>query len=324
MATTQRDIAREAGVSQAVVSDVLQGHVRLRVTPETRSRVLAAAGRLGYRPNALARGLRARRAGQIAYLFAEGRPTSGEPILAGAMSSLADAGTRLLLSTAPTEPDLAGLAEELLATRACDGVIVRAYGDPLRLWERLAPLGDRLVVVGQCSDARLNSVAHDVPAMLRQALHLLTGRGRERPALLGRPRASSYDRQVWDHWLRLCEEAGIPASSAIAEDRLEGRREVRSLLARSPSADGFVVVSEQAAVGACDALRALGLGAGRDLDLVVIGPSTAGWALDSGTHLMGTDGAAVGRRAVELLLENLAVPGAPPRRIRLVPEVITL
>lgn len=52
---TSRDVAKEAGVSQATVSRVVNGDSR--VSEETRARVTAAMDRLRYTPNAVARGL---------------------------------------------------------------------------------------------------------------------------------------------------------------------------------------------------------------------------------------------------------------------------
>ncbi|MEQ1768621.1 MAG: LacI family DNA-binding transcriptional regulator [Devosia sp.] len=54
--STVRDVAREAGVDPSIVSRVLNGEPR-RVREETRDRIYAAAEKLEYRPNALARGL---------------------------------------------------------------------------------------------------------------------------------------------------------------------------------------------------------------------------------------------------------------------------
>jgi len=65
LATTRRvtitDVARAANVHASTVSRVLNGRAELSLLPETRERVIAAATRLGYRPSALARGLRLRR-----------------------------------------------------------------------------------------------------------------------------------------------------------------------------------------------------------------------------------------------------------------------
>ncbi len=53
--TTIYDVAREAGVSMATVSRVVNGNPNVK--PTTRKKVLEAIERLGYRPNAVARGL---------------------------------------------------------------------------------------------------------------------------------------------------------------------------------------------------------------------------------------------------------------------------
>ncbi|WP_255952839.1 LacI family DNA-binding transcriptional regulator [Streptomyces odontomachi] len=55
---TSRDVARAAGVSQAAVSLVLSGKWRGRVSEPTAHRVRTAARDLGYRPNLAARSLR--------------------------------------------------------------------------------------------------------------------------------------------------------------------------------------------------------------------------------------------------------------------------
>jgi len=57
-ATTLQDVAREAGVAAMTVSVVLNGAKSgTRVSDATRNRILEAAARLRYRPNAVARGL---------------------------------------------------------------------------------------------------------------------------------------------------------------------------------------------------------------------------------------------------------------------------
>src|SRR5690349_16184202 len=55
---TIKDVARVAGVSHATVSKALNGSTE--VSRDTRERVAAVASGLGYRPNAIARSLKAR------------------------------------------------------------------------------------------------------------------------------------------------------------------------------------------------------------------------------------------------------------------------
>jgi len=57
-AVSSKDVAREAGVSQATVSYILNENKNVRVKPETREAVLAAIKKLDYHPNEIARGMR--------------------------------------------------------------------------------------------------------------------------------------------------------------------------------------------------------------------------------------------------------------------------
>jgi DNA-binding LacI/PurR family transcriptional regulator len=67
MATTTKDIAREIGLSHSTVSRVLNDVPGHRVSEETRQRVLEAARRLEYQPNAIARSLREGRTNVVGF-----------------------------------------------------------------------------------------------------------------------------------------------------------------------------------------------------------------------------------------------------------------
>lgn len=62
---TLKDIAARCGVDISTVSKVIHGRA-IRVSEQTRAKILEAAEELHYRPNALARSLRMRRSGAIA------------------------------------------------------------------------------------------------------------------------------------------------------------------------------------------------------------------------------------------------------------------
>src|SRR5215218_1841970 len=62
---TIKDVAASAGVAPSIVSRLLNGDPTVRVRPETRLRVLAAAAELNYTPNRAARALRRTRVGAL-------------------------------------------------------------------------------------------------------------------------------------------------------------------------------------------------------------------------------------------------------------------
>src|SRR5262245_50720847 len=66
---TSADVAREAGVSRATVSYVLNNTPHQKIPEQTRQRVLDAATRLGYAPSAAARALRGGRSDLVLCLL---------------------------------------------------------------------------------------------------------------------------------------------------------------------------------------------------------------------------------------------------------------
>lgn len=86
---TSKDVAAAAGVSRATVSYVLNGaDEKHRITPRTRDRVLEAAERLGYEPNAVALALRA---GRTAIVLVEMPNWPIGPPVAEAISTMVEA-----------------------------------------------------------------------------------------------------------------------------------------------------------------------------------------------------------------------------------------
>lgn len=65
---TSRDVAKAAGVSQSLVSLVLNNVAGKKIKPETRAKVLEAAKNLNYRVNINAKNMKSRKAGSIGLL----------------------------------------------------------------------------------------------------------------------------------------------------------------------------------------------------------------------------------------------------------------
>ena len=92
MATTLRDVALLAGVSVRTASNVVTGHPH--VSDGVRERVLAAVEVLQYRPDVVARVLRAG-SGRLVPLYAPtGEPRTADPLLDALASAALDLGLR--------------------------------------------------------------------------------------------------------------------------------------------------------------------------------------------------------------------------------------
>ena len=121
VAVTRDDVARAAGVSVATVSYVLNGGPR-PVSEERRQRVLEAVASLGYRPNAIARSLRARRTRILGLVI----PDSANPYFAALSHAIEEAATergyQVIIANAAERPEREAAHIEALLRLQVDGL----------------------------------------------------------------------------------------------------------------------------------------------------------------------------------------------------------
>ena len=175
------DVARAAGVSQTTVSFVVNNAPNTNIPPETRDRVWAAVEELGWRPNAMARGLSLQRSHTIGLISDEvaTSPHAGK-IIQGAQDAAWDDSKMLLVINTGGKPAIESAALEMMLERRVEGIIYatmyhHAVTPPPELAHVPTVLLDCFV-----DDRSLPSVVPDEVQGGRTAAELLLARGHRR------------------------------------------------------------------------------------------------------------------------------------------------
>lgn len=139
-APTSYDVARQAGVSQAVVSRAFQPQAP--IADATRAKVLATAQALGYLPNAVARSLITKRSGLVAVLISQDTQRETSDLLFSLGLALQGHGFQPLLFSTAQEADaphalVRALAYGVDAVVSCLNLTDDAL---LRAWQRPCPV----------------------------------------------------------------------------------------------------------------------------------------------------------------------------------------
>ena len=264
-------MAAVAGVSLATASKALNGSTR--ISQATRDRVRAAADRLDFRPDALARSFASGRSGTIGVLTHRAKNTFARPVIIGAVLQLGD-------------QDQAGLVYDSDVGEA------KVMSDSIR--ELQARRIDGLLVIGDGHEHISPSVTHffDVPVTYvftassdpddvmylpdnrlagRMATKHLIETGRTRIAHITGPRSSIAAERRHLGMLDALSEAGLdPVGPVVYGDwtHVRGAAAMAELLASGAEFDAVFCGNDHEALGALETCAAAGIRVPDDIALV--------------------------------------------------------
>jgi DNA-binding LacI/PurR family transcriptional regulator len=268
---TSNDVARLAEVSQSAVSRTFTPGAS--VSAETRARVMEAARKLGYRPNAIASTLSSRRSRMIAVVLSN-LQNQFYPVVVETLSQrLQKDGYHVLLFITDTQ-DADELLLELMRYQV-DGIVMASMHLSSGLAQQIADARIPVVMFNRTtSKGSISTVSSDNFGGGKAVAHFLADGGHRRVAYLAGAEDSSTN-QDREQGLRagLAERGLRIVARAVGNYEFQGAaqatRELFSSLLTSPERpDAIFVASDHMAFAAMDALRELGLRVPEDVSVV--------------------------------------------------------
>ena len=321
----QVDVARLAGVSSAVVSQVLSGRAgsSIRVAPETRQRVWDAIRELGYVPNPVAQSLargQSRLLGVFTYeaVFPEQQRGFYYPFLLGVEEEAEALGYDLILFTSTSEEEGRRniFRDGTNRLRLADGAVLLGKSRDRTDLVRLLDEGYPFVFIGrrEVEGSAVPFVAADYVAATRDAMARLHRMGHRDIALIatGDPSESARDRETG--FRAGTGELGLQGSTVVHDGSPSP-----AVLRRLVDVGVTAILTENDAIArsVLGAATGLGLTVPSSLSIALLGDPLEPSHDDVDWTMFRIPRREMGREAVRMLLERIAAPDEPPRQASL-------
>jgi DNA-binding LacI/PurR family transcriptional regulator len=274
---TQRQIAEEAGVSRTTVSLVLNDVPGVRVSPETRQRILEVAHRLNYHPDAAARTLVSGRTCTIGFVLCQSpdrifADAFLPEVLCGVGDAVQENGFRVLIHSVE-DVTASGAYIGLVREKQTDGIILSGpRSDDCQLLQLRAE-GFPVVLLGQLPGSGIPFVDVDSIGAAKQAVeHLIGLRHRQIGMITNAPLAYTAARDRLTGYRQALEEAGLGYAEELVRTgdfrEESGHRAMNDLLDLAQPPTAVFVASDLVTFGAMMAIKQRGLTIPDDVALV--------------------------------------------------------
>lgn len=297
------DVAREAGVAPSTVSRALNDDPT--VTEEYRERVKAAAEKLGYRPNQVARGLRKRSTAVIALIIPDVGNYFCTGITRGVEDVAREAGLSVLLCNSDEDVQREAMYVSVVESQQVAGVLLSPHSQQsdISILERAEI---PVVAIDRRLGAKIDSVTTDSVSGAREATEHLLRSGWERPACCAGPR--DVETAMWRVDGYRQGLGGTSVAPMIAHgtyNREGGASTVSQLLDLEPTPDSFVISNEQMALGVLAELDRRGLKPGVDVGVLTFDDTPWAPLIEPPMTVVEQPAYEIGARAARLLVDRV-------------------
>ncbi len=265
-----KDVAKAAGVSHSTVSRALADNPL--IAEATRTRIQRIAKKMGYAPDAIARGLVTQHTRAIGVIVTSIADPFVSEVVRGIEEIAGDHQYRVFLGTSHNDPTREVNLVKAMREWRVDGVIVASSRVGALYKPMLREIGAPIIVINnEHEGSYIHSVAvDDVQGAELATRHLIEQGHRVIGHISGPAGYTSADNRLagYRHALTI---AKIPFDSSLVipgNGRADGGEQVTQLLSRSPTSTAIFCYNDMTAIGALAALKRHGRRVPEDISLI--------------------------------------------------------
>jgi LacI family transcriptional regulator len=321
-APTLVDVAREADVSLKTASRVLNNSKN--VSEDKVTKVRAVMERLGYRPNELARGLKAQRSAAIGMIV----PNLSDPFTANAVHGLQEVaranGYVVILASSGGDVDVERSEIVSLVGRQIDGLVIAPADSRMNSFSHIVPGGVHVVTFDQLlREANFDSVTVTNRSSAREATKHLVSHGRRRIVAIGaRPYLYTCKERIAGYRAEMKSSSLEARISLVEHEHLLTAKWLSKEVFQVQKADAILTLNWVCTMLVLRALRELGKKPGKDIALFSFDDFELADMLTPALSVIQQPAELLGREAAKLLFERLKGRRGKPRSVVLPTDLI--
>lgn len=271
MTVTIYDVAREANVSMATVSRVVNGNQNVK--PATRKKVLEVIERLEYRPNAVARGLASKKTTTVGVII----PDISNILYAELARGIEDIATmyryNIILANSDQNEGKELTLLDTMFGKQVDGVVMMTDKVTEKIHASIAHSPVPVVLAGSVDESNeIASVNIDYFEAAYEAVKVLISNGHKRIACVLGPDTFTVNQHKLDAYKKVLEDEGLQIDEALivseegTYDSGISAYEELSALEKAPTA--FFAGSDELAIGIIHGAQDTGKHVPHDIEVI--------------------------------------------------------
>jgi LacI family fructose operon transcriptional repressor len=311
-----KEVAQAAGVSIATVSRVLTSQPNVR--PEVRERVMQAVKKLDYRPNLIARSLRSQQTKTIGLLVSDIRNPFFTAISRMVEDTAYEQGFSVVLCNTDENPEKESLYLNLMHDENVAGIILSPTRQTIDNFQSLNLAFPIVIIDRSIKNSNVDSVLLDnVTAAYQLTNHLIENGYKRISAIFDEASSTAIERrQGYEEALQAHKLNSDMRPVKRIQPRFEAGYNVATELLDSPNPPEAILTGNSLlGAGALTAIQEHKLIIPDQIALVSFDDTTWASLVQPALTVIDQPTSEIGKIATELLLQRIAEPNRPTRKI---------